>query len=52
VANLGYEGQPPDNAAHFVEWLQKLESNKLKGVNYAVFGCGNRKLKVVLLILS
>lgn len=42
-----YEGQPPDNAAHFVEWLQKLEgSSKLKGVKYAVYGCGNREYSV------
>lgn len=38
-----YEGQPPDNAAHFVQWLENLESNKLKDVKYAVFGCGNRE---------
>lgn len=39
-----YEGQPPDNAAHFVEWLEKLnDSKKLEGVKYAVFGCGNRE---------
>jgi cytochrome P450/NADPH-cytochrome P450 reductase len=39
-----YEGQPPDNAAHFVEWLQNLDgSSKLKGVKYAVYGCGNRE---------
>lgn len=38
-----YEGQPPDNAAHFVEWLQNLGGNALTGVKYAVYGCGNRK---------
>ncbi|RDL29977.1 Bifunctional cytochrome P450 reductase [Venustampulla echinocandica] len=37
-----YEGQPPDNAAHFVEWLQNLKGSKMLGVKYAVFGCGNR----------
>lgn len=37
-----YEGQPPDNAAHFVEWLQNLGGNALIGVKYAVYGCGNR----------
>lgn len=37
-----YEGQPPDNAAHFVEWLKKLGGDALAGVNYAVYGCGNR----------
>ncbi|TVY81615.1 Bifunctional cytochrome P450/NADPH--P450 reductase [Lachnellula suecica] len=36
-----YEGQPPDNAAHFVQWLEILEGNKLNGVKYTVFGCGN-----------
>lgn len=41
-----YEGQPPDNAAHFVEWLQNLKGSKaLEGVKYAVFGCGNRMCK-------
>lgn len=44
LISSSYEGQPPDNAAHFVEWLQNLEhSSKLNGVKYAVFGCGNRK---------
>ncbi|KAG4439164.1 hypothetical protein IFR05_005363 [Cadophora sp. M221] len=42
LISSSYEGQPPDNAAHFFEWLQNLEgSAKLKGVKYAVFGCGN-----------
>ncbi|KUJ12657.1 putative cytochrome P450 oxidoreductase OrdA-like protein [Mollisia scopiformis] len=42
LISSSYEGQPPDNAAHFVEWLQKLEgSSKLKGVKFAVYGCGN-----------
>ncbi|GES57478.1 fatty acid hydroxylase [Aspergillus terreus] len=36
-----YEGQPPDNATHFFEWLKGLEGDKLEGVNYAVFGCGH-----------
>lgn len=38
-----YEGQPPDNAAHFFEWLNGLEGKQLENVNYAVFGCGHRK---------
>ena len=38
-----YEGEPPDNAVHFVHWLESLETgDKLRGVKYAVFGCGNR----------
>jgi cytochrome P450 / NADPH-cytochrome P450 reductase len=39
-----YEGQPPDNAAHFFEWLLHLEGEEeLRGVKYATYGCGNRK---------
>ena len=38
-----YEGQPPDNAAHFFEWLSASKDKELEGVNYAVFGCGHRK---------
>lgn len=38
-----YEGQPPDNAAHFFEWLSASKDKDLEGVNYAVFGCGHRK---------
>ena len=37
-----YEGQPTDNAAYFVAWLQSLKDEKvLDGVNFAVFGCGH-----------
>ncbi|KAN0120409.1 fatty acid hydroxylase [Hyaloscypha variabilis] len=37
-----YEGQPPDNAAHFFEWLQNLQGrNELQGVKYTTYGCGN-----------
>ena len=43
LISSSYEGQPPDNAAPFVEWLQNLGPKKLEGVKYAVFGCGNRK---------
>ena len=43
LISSSYEGQPPDNAAHFIEWLQNLQGNKLDGVKYAVFGCGNRE---------
>ncbi|KLO10170.1 fatty acid hydroxylase [Schizopora paradoxa] len=42
-----YEGEPPDNAASFVSWLQNLpqsvDSSPLSGASYAVFGCGNRE---------
>jgi cytochrome P450 / NADPH-cytochrome P450 reductase len=44
MISSSYEGQPPDNAAHFVNWLSELKgATKLQGVRYAVFGCGNRK---------
>src|SRR5262249_60948423 len=37
-----YNGAPPDNATQFVKWLRgDLAKDALKGVNYAVFGCGN-----------
>jgi cytochrome P450 / NADPH-cytochrome P450 reductase len=42
IISATYEGQPPDNAAHFVEWLKTAESDKIKGARYAVFGCGHR----------
>ena len=44
IITASYEGQPPDNAAHFVNWLEELKGGeKLKDVSYAVYGCGNRK---------
>jgi cytochrome P450/NADPH-cytochrome P450 reductase len=37
-----YEGQPPDNAASFVAWLESIKDKKtFDGVQYAVFGCGH-----------
>jgi cytochrome P450/NADPH-cytochrome P450 reductase len=41
VITASYEGEPPDNAAQFVAWVQKLEPLSLTGVEYAVFGCGH-----------
>lgn len=44
MVSSSYEGQPPDNATHFVAWLSSLKDGKaLEGVKYAVYGCGNRK---------
>ena len=45
IITSSYEGQPPDNAAHFVEWLQSSEE-KLDGVRFAVFGCGHSEFEV------
>jgi len=47
LISSSYEGEPPDNAVHFVQWLENLNAEKrLAGVNYAVYGCGNRKSPV------
>ena len=44
VVTASYNGQPPDNAAKFCQWLQdpSLPSDAFAGVQYSVFGCGNR----------
>lgn len=42
IVTASYEGQPPDNARQFVAWAESLAAGALKGVRYAVFGCGNR----------
>ncbi|KAF2667506.1 cytochrome P450 [Microthyrium microscopicum] len=41
IITASYEGQPPDNAAHFVASLENLKGEELKGIDYAVFGCGH-----------
>ena len=41
IITASYEGNPPDNAGSFVEWLKTLDPDKLKEVKYAVFGCGH-----------
>jgi cytochrome P450 / NADPH-cytochrome P450 reductase len=45
IITASYEGQPPDNAARFVEWMKTVDSDKIKGTRFAVFGCGHRKLE-------
>jgi cytochrome P450/NADPH-cytochrome P450 reductase len=42
LVTSSYNGHPPDNAVQFCEWLETLEPDSLKGVQYTVFGCGNR----------
>jgi cytochrome P450/NADPH-cytochrome P450 reductase len=44
VVTASYEGEPPDNAAKFVSWIEKAQNDTsiLRGTRYAVFGCGNR----------
>ena len=47
ISTNNYLGEPADNAAQFVSWLESLPANgadgPLKSVDYAVFGCGNRE---------
>ena len=42
IITASYEGEPTDNACHFVQWLQGMKGKELKDVSYAVFGCGHR----------
>lgn len=42
IASASYNGAPPDNAARFVKWLADAKPGDAAGVNYLVFGCGNR----------
>lgn len=41
IITASYEGNPPDNAEIFVEWLKTVDAEKVKNVHYAVFGCGH-----------
>ncbi|KAL6809711.1 cytochrome P450 [Trichoderma sp. SZMC 28015] len=41
IITSSYEGQPPHNAGHFVDWIQNMDGEKLDNVAYAVYGCGH-----------
>ena len=41
LITASYEGQPPDNAAQFVQWLKTVDASKVKNSQFAVFGCGH-----------
>ena len=41
IITASYEGNPPDNAGAFVEWLKNLDHSKLTKARFAVFGCGH-----------
>lgn len=41
IVTASYEGKPPDNAAHFHEWISGL-NKVLDGVSFGIFGCGHR----------
>lgn len=42
IVTASYEGQPADNATHFVKWVEALNGKEMENVSYAVFGCGHR----------
>jgi cytochrome P450/NADPH-cytochrome P450 reductase len=42
IIMASYEGQPADNAADFVSWVQSLREDSLSGVKFVLYGCGNR----------
>ncbi|KAH8824605.1 fatty acid hydroxylase [Flagelloscypha sp. PMI_526] len=41
IVSATFEGQPPDNGASYVPWVESLSASATEGVKYAVFGCGN-----------
>lgn len=43
ILTASYEGEPPDNAALFCNWIQSLKEGEeeMEKVSYAVFGCGH-----------
>ncbi|WP_211653411.1 bifunctional cytochrome P450/NADPH--P450 reductase [Planococcus alpniumensis] len=40
IVSASYNGNPPDNAVRFMEWLST--DSDLQGITYSVFGCGDR----------
>ena len=49
IVTASYEGQPTDNAAHFVKWLETFSDGKdLAGTSFAVFGCGHSMILPIL----
>lgn len=40
IVASSYEGEPPQNAGHFVKWVESMKEPQLEGVTYAVWGCG------------
>lgn len=41
IVSASYNGQPPNNARGFIQWLENIEQGDLAGVHYSVFGCGD-----------
>lgn len=42
IVCASYNGGPPDNAVQFLKAVRNAADGSLRGVRYAVFGCGNR----------
>lgn len=42
IISSSYNGQPPRNARKFLTWVDQLDSTALQGINFAVFGYGDR----------
>ncbi|OPX13319.1 bifunctional cytochrome P450/NADPH--P450 reductase [Mycobacterium sp. AT1] len=42
IVAASYNGRPTDDAAAFVDWLERLVPGSLQGVRYAVLGIGDR----------
>ena len=41
IITASYEGEPPDNAAQFMQWLKTVEASKVKDCHFAVFAVGH-----------
>lgn len=41
LITASYEGQPPGNAAQFVQWLKTVDASRINKAQFAVFGCGH-----------
>ena len=37
-----FEGEPADNASLFLEWISSITDDTMRGLTFAVFGCGHR----------
>ena len=43
IITSSYEGEPPDNATRFCQWLKESGPGSMDKVQYTVFGCGHRE---------
>lgn len=43
IITSSYEGEPPDNATRFCQWLKESGPSSMDKVQYTVFGCGHRE---------